>query len=437
MPSLCVVGAQWGDEGKGKLVDYLTSNADWVVRFQGGNNAGHTLVVDGVKTKLSLVPSGILRPKAVCLVGAGVVLNPRVFLDEIAGLRQAGVDVNPKRLVVDRDAHLILDYHMALDQAREEAKGKNKIGTTGRGIGPAYEDRAARCGVRLAELFALNELKPKLEEIVQQRNLYLREVLKSSLEVRFDEVWRTVTDAAERIGPFVGNTSLILHGALKREEKVVFEGAQGSLLDINFGTIPFVTSSNTLSGAVATGCGVGPNSVGYILGVAKAYATRVGAGPFPTELEDETGNYLREKGAEFGTVTGRPRRCGWMDAFALKRAVRLNGLDSLAITKLDVLSGLKKIKVCIKYKMDGVELDDVPSLVSEYARVEPEYVEFDGWSEPLTNVTKWHKLPAQTRLYLSTLSEIVGVPISIASVGPDRKSTLFSSGASYVKNFLD
>lgn len=437
MPSLVVIGAQWGDEGKGKLVDYLTSKADWVVRFQGGNNAGHTLVVDGVKTKLSLVPSGILRPNATCLIGAGVVLNPRVFLDEIAGLRTAGVDVNPKRLVVDREAHLILEYHMALDQAREEAKGKNKIGTTGRGIGPAYEDRAARCGVRMAELFDLKELRVKLENVVAERNLYLKEVLKSGVQVRFEDVWRTVTDAAERIGPFVGNTSLLLHGAISRQEKVVFEGAQGSLLDATFGTVPFVTSSNTIAGAVATGCGVGPKSVGYVLGVAKAYSTRVGSGPFPTELEDETGNYLREKGAEFGTVTGRPRRCGWLDAFALKRACRLNGVDSLAITKLDVLSGLDKIKVCIRYRMDGVELEDMPALGSEYQRVVPEYVEFDGWSEPISHITKWHKLPAQTRLYLSTLSEIVGVPISIVSVGPDRKSTMFLSGASYVKNFLD
>jgi len=436
MPSLVVIGSQWGDEGKGKLVDYLTSRADWVVRFQGGNNAGHTLVVNGVKTKLNLVPSGILRQDTKCLIGAGVVVNPQVLFDEVEGLRKVNIDVKPGRLFVDRDAHLVLDYHIALDNAREEARGKNKIGTTGRGIGPAYEDRAARCGVRVADLMALDDLKNQIKENVDLKNAYLKHLLNSSLQVSFDAVWDSLRKAADFMAPYICNGSRLLDIALRANESIVFEGAQGSLLDQTFGAVPFVTSSSTISGAVTTGCGIGPQYIDYVLGVAKAYATRVGSGPFPTELSDAQGDQLREKGAEFGTVTGRPRRCGWFDAVAMKRAVRLNGIDSLAVTKLDVLSGLEKIKVCIKYTLDGRELDDVPDVLAQYDQVKPHYIELDGWNETLEGVRKWHDLPATARLYLSTLSEIVGCPITIVSVGAERESTIFSSGASFVKNFV-
>lgn len=436
MSSLVVVGAQWGDEGKGKLVDYLTSNADWVVRYQGGNNAGHTLVVDGKKTKLSLVPSGILHPAVRCLIGAGVVLNAQVLQEEMNGLRSAGVNVSPDRLVIDREAHLILAYHVAIDQAREEQKGVNKIGTTGRGIGPAYESRAARNGVRMADLFDLPALREKLQVNVDEANLYLRHVAGSSTQVAFNEEWDRVQRAAELLKPYVANGSLLIDRAIAAGARVVFEGAQGTLLDQSFGAVPFVTSSHTLAGGATVGCGIGPKRIEYVLGVAKAYATRVGGGPFPTELNDATGDLIRTRGAEFGTVTGRPRRCGWFDAVALRRAVRLNGIDSLAITKLDVLSGLPKVKICVKYRLDGQELEDMPALLSEYPRLEPVFAELDGWSEDLSGVSKWHQLPGSTRLYLSTLSEAVGCPVSIASVGPDRSATLFSSGARYLMNFV-
>jgi adenylosuccinate synthase len=436
MPSLVVVGAQWGDEGKGKLVDYLTSKADWVARYQGGNNAGHTLVVDGVKTKLSLVPSGILRKHSRCLIGAGVVVSGEVLLSEMESLRKAGVEVTPDRLVLDRDAHLILDYHIAIDTAREEARGQNKIGTTGRGIGPCYEDRAHRCGVRLADLLALNDLKSRLQANVDHNNAYLKEVLKSKLSVNFDEQWSKIEKLATIFKPYIGNVSLLLDGAVKRGEKIVFEGAQGTLLDQCFGSLPYVTSSSTLAGAVTTGCGIGPRSINYVLGVAKAYSTRVGGGPFPTELHDQTGDRIREAGGEFGTVTGRPRRCGWFDAVAMKRAVRLNGIDSLAITKLDVLSGFDKLRICIKYLLDGKEVEDMPALASELDRVEPQFIELDGWHEDLSKVRKWHQLPPAVKLYISTVAEIVACPITIVSVGPDREQTIFSSGASFVKNFV-
>lgn len=437
MPTLTVIGAQWGDEGKGKLVDYLTSKADLVVRFQGGSNAGHTLVVDGVKTKLSLVPSGILRKHSKCLIAAGVVINPQTLLSEVNELRKVGVDVSPERLVIDRDAQLVLDSHVAIDQAREERKGKDKIGTTGRGIGPAYEDRASRNGVRVADLSALSELKKRLEEDSIVKNDYLKYALKSSVQVSFSETWSKIEEAAKFLLPYMGNGSLLLEQTIKRGERVVFEGAQGTLLDQVHGTNPFVTSSSTISGGVLTGCGIGPKHLDHILGVCKAYSTRVGSGPFPTELNNELGERLRQVGAEFGANTGRPRRCGWFDSVAMRRAVRLNGIDSLVVTKLDVLSGIEKLKICIRYHLDGKEIADVPSLASECDRITPEYIELDGWEETLTGVQKWHQLPSTTRLYLSTLSEILACPISIISVGPERNSTIFSSSASFVKNFVD
>lgn len=437
MLSLAVMGAQWGDEGKGKLVDYLTSAADYVVRFQGGNNAGHTLVVDGVKTKLSLVPSGILRSGTKGLIGAGVVVNPTVLLEEMDRLDKAGVKVTPDRLVIDRDAQVILDYHIAIDIAREESKGASNIGTTRRGIGPTYEDRAARCGVRFGELHDLAVLKKRLAPVVAEKNLYLSKVLGSSQQVSFDEIWTKVESYAQQLGSYVGDVSLILNKARLTGKKIVFEGAQGTLLDQTFGSVPFVTSSNTITGAIMTGCGVGPKAVDYVLGVAKAYCTRVGSGPFPSELNDEIGTFMRDKGDEYGTITRRPRRCGWFDAVAMRRSIGLNGLESLVITKLDVLSGLKELKICIKYKLDGKEIEDFPSLLSDFERIEPIYITLAGWQEDITSVRKWHELPAAARLYLSTVSEILGVPVNIVSVGAERESTLFSRSAKFLQKFME
>lgn len=436
MSSLVLIGAQWGDEGKGKLVDYLTAKADCVVRFQGGNNAGHTIVVDGKKTKLSLVPSGILRPGVRCMLGAGTVVNPDVLLQEIQGLQANGIEVTPDRLIIDENAHLILDYHIAIDKTREELKGKEKIGTTGRGIGPAYEDRARRTGIRFGQFFEMEELKAQLKENIEERQLTLSSVLKSDFKLDFDAQWQACQNYAEKLRPFIGNVSLELDRHLKAEKRVLFEGAQGTLLDQTFGALPFVTSSNTTAGAVTTGAGIAPKHIDYVLGVSKAYSTRVGSGPFPTELVDKTGDFIRERGGEFGTVTGRPRRIGWFDAVALKKAIRLNGFNSLAITKLDVLTGVEKIKLCVKYKLNGREIEDVPSLSSHFAKVEPEYIEFEGWQDSLGQIRKWHKLPKSVRFYLSTLSEIVGCPISLVSVGAEREDTIFMSNSQFVKNFM-
>ena len=435
MGSVVVIGAQWGDEGKGKIVDFLCRRADWAVRFQGGNNAGHTLVVNGVKTKLNLVPSGILNNDTRCLIAAGVVIDPVVLKDEMEKLRGSGVTVSPERLMLDREAQLILPYHIAIDQAREENKGANKIGTTGRGIGPAFEDRARRSGVRLAELLNLGELKSHLEENVEHANLYLERVLSNSRRVQFDKIWELVEQAASELSPFIGNGSLLLHTALSRGARVVFEGAQGSMLDQTFGALPFVTSSNTISGAVCTGAGIGPRHIGHVLGIAKAYCTRVGEGPFPSELFDSLGEEIRARGGEFGTVTGRPRRCGWFDAVAMRRAVRLSGLDSLGITKLDVLSGINSIKVCTSYRLDGKVLDDMPALASELARVEPEYQELDGWTEDVSQARSLSELPLQARTLLEVISEASGCPIAMVGVGAEREAGFFTERADFLKNF--
>jgi len=435
MPSVVVIGAQWGDEGKGKIVDCLTKASDWAVRFQGGNNAGHTLVVGGQKTKLHLVPSGILRPSTKCLIGAGMVVNPAVLIKEIEALRLGGVDVNPARLMIDEAAHLLLGYHPAIDMAREERLGRKKLGTTGRGIGPAYEDRAARCGVRFADLQALPELKERLAQQIEERNLYLRHVLASRSQVAFEEVWQLILRTKEELGSYIGNGGFALEQALSAGQRVVFEGAQGTMLDQTFGTLPFVTSSSTLSGAVAVYSGVSLKRLNYVLGVAKAYCTRVGAGPFPTELHGELGDYIRNRGAEYGTTTGRPRRCGWFDLMVLKRAMRLNGLDSLAITKLDVLTGLDSIKVCVGYLLEGKELDDVPALSSEYSRVEPQLVEMKGWKESVEGVRNWQELPQEARAYLEFISSWLQCPVSMAGVGAEREAVIISPDARLLRSF--
>ena len=349
MPSLVVIGAQWGDEGKGKLVDYLTAACGYVVRYQGGNNAGHTLVVDGKKTKLSLIPSGVLRSETCCVIAAGVVVDLSVLMGEILELEKSGIILRPEKFLIDREANIIFSYHCEVDLAREENKGADKIGTTGRGIGPAYEEKASRSSIRFADLFDLDSLRVKLQRNIEHWNKYLQHVLLSERRADFESEWSRTCTLAAKLLPFIGNASLEIDNALERGEKVLFEGAQGTLLDQSFGTVPYVTSSHTLAGAVSTGC---PKRINYVLGVAKAYSTRVGSGPYPTEIHDSVADLIREKGAEFGTVTGRPRRCGWFDALAMKRAVRLNGIDSLVLTKLDVLCGLEKIKICTGYHLD-------------------------------------------------------------------------------------
>lgn len=437
MPSVVVIGAQWGDEGKGKLVDYLTVNANWVVRFQGGNNAGHTLVVDGKKTKLSLIPSGVLRSQTHCVIAAGVVVDPLVLLKEIDELKKAGIAVTPQKLLIDRDANLIFSYHCEVDIAREESKGVEKIGTTGRGIGPAYEERASRSSIRFAELLEPETLKLKLEKNIAHWNSYLKNVLGSERQVDFDREWLKVNDFIPKLVPFIGNASLDIDNALEDNQRVLFEGAQGTLLDQVFGTVPYVTSSNTLAGAVCTGCGIGPKRVNYVLGVAKAYSTRVGGGPYPTEIHDKVADTIREKGAEFGTVTGRPRRCGWFDAFAMRRAVRLNGIDSLAITKLDVLGGLETIKICTSYTLDGKELLDMPSLPTELDRVQAKYIEVPGWGDEILNAKSWDQLPQNAKSFLDTIAKLSGCKISMVSVGAERLSTIFSSDADFIKKFIE
>jgi adenylosuccinate synthase len=437
MSSLVVIGAQWGDEGKGKLVDYLTRNVDYVVRFQGGNNAGHTVVVDGAVTKLNLIPSGILHEKVCCLLGAGVVLDGVHLIEELNNLKQGELAISPSRFVIDENAELVLEYHRAIDKAREVRKSKDqKIGTTGKGIGPAYEDKVARTGVRFAELSRLDLLKPKLEETVAYKNRYLRFVLESDIQVSFEEVWIDIQKISESLLQYKGNVTTILNEAIVIDKKIVYEGAQGTLLDINFGCKPFVTSSNTIAGGVSTGCGIGPHHVGYVLGVAKAYSTRVGSGPFPTELQDMIGDKLRDNGNEYGTVTKRPRRCGWFDAVLVKYAVKLSGMQSLALTKLDVLAGFEKIKLCHRYLKTGTKVTTYPTLSSDFDEITPDYIELEGWDADIVKAKKWHELPASAKLYIQAVSEIVECPVDIVSVGAERESTIFSSHAEHMRNFL-
>jgi adenylosuccinate synthase len=427
MSAVTIVGAQWGDEGKGKIVDLLAEEADWVVRFQGGNNAGHTLVVDGSKTTLSLVPSGILRDSTKCLIGAGTVFNPSVLVAEISKLQTAGVSVSPSRLIIDRDAHVVLDYHVALDQERERSAKFTRIGTTGRGIGPAYEDRAARIGIRAGELQYPDLLKERVAVLVEDANEQLSSLLGSARRVDFAGLWERLVQEAQILTPYLGNGSLLVGDASQRGENILFEGAQGVLLDGVHGTYPYVTSPSTIAGAVCTGVGIGPREVGLVLGVAKAYATRVGEGPFPSEMESSVGEEVRERGHEFGSVTGRPRRCGWFDLIAMKRAKRLSGLDALVLTKLDVLSGLRTIRVCTGYTYAGKALDDVPSLAHEFAAVEPQFVELPGWGD-LREVRAWGDLPELVLKFVRFLEAETRLPVALVSVGPERGAVVWRPG---------
>lgn len=436
MPGIVIVGAQWGDEGKGKFVDVLTERADWVVRFQGGSNAGHTIVIDGVKTALSLLPSGILRPQVRCLLGAGVVVNPAVLIAEIERLTKMCGEVSPERLVIDRDAHLVLDYHVAVDKAREQQRGVNRIGTTGKGIGPAYEDRSQRSGIRVADLLDLESIRERVKAHVEEKNKILRHVLESDTQVEFGPLWEALTAHAQILVPYIGNGSSIVHGALLEGKRVIFEGAQGVLLDQMHGTYPYVTSSHTVAGGAAIGCGIGPRMIDSVIGLAKAYTTRVGEGPFPTEIVGGVGDELRSRGHEFGTLTGRPRRCGWLDAVALRRAVRISGIDSLIITKLDVLSGQPSLKICTGYRSGSRLLDDLPALPREFSEITPEYVELPGWDSDITQARSWDELPKAVQNYVREIERLVDCPVYLASVGPGREATIPLNPPALLKGFL-
>ncbi len=422
MPNVVVVGAQWGDEGKGKIVDLLTHEADVVVRYQGGPNAGHTLVVDGRKTVLHQVPSGILHPGKRCLIGNGVVLDPDTLVREIDGLKGQGFLTDDAQLRVSPAAHVIMPYHRRLDVARERARGDKAIGTTRRGIGPCYEDKIARRGVRIGDLFQPEKLARLVTERLVEANGQLTALGDAPLDA--NEVIRTVHTPARRIAPHVADTSLLLAEESRQGSAILFEGAQGTLLDVDHGTYPFVTSSNTTAAAAATGSGCGPTAIDQVVGITKAYATRVGGGPFPTELDDEVGVLLRRTGEEFGATTGRPRRCGWLDAVVLRYAARINGLTGLAVTKVDVLSGFETLKLCVAYEVDGVRLTELPTDAELLARVTPVYEEHPGWSERLSGLRHFEELPKSARAYLARIEELTGVPVTIVSMGPERDDTI-------------
>lgn len=420
--NVVVVGAQWGDEGKGKIVDWLTSKVDGVVRFNGGNNAGHTIVVNGNKTVLRLIPSGVMHPTMQCYLGNGVVFSPSAFFSELDQLKEHGMDAE-SRLHVSGNCALLMPYHVALDHARENNLGKKKIGTTGRGIGPAYEDKVARRTVRVADLYNVPFFEERVRTALEYHNFELTHFLHAEA-LDPQKVIDEVLGFADRLKPRVMDVSHTLNKLMAEGKQFLFEGAQGSMLDIDHGTYPFVTSSNTVAGSACAGAGVGPHQLNYVLGITKAYCTRVGEGPFPTELFDETGELLRKKGNEFGAVTGRPRRCGWFDGAALRRAVQINGLTGLAIMKLDVLDGMDTVKLGVGYLYKGEKIDIMPAGADAVAECEPIYEEFPGWKESTFGVQKWEDLPESAQRYLTRLAEVAGAPIAVVSTGPDRVQTI-------------
>lgn len=417
-----VVGTQWGDEGKGKVVDVLTEKADYVIRFQGGANAGHTLIINQKKYILHLIPSGIFRPHTVCVIGNGVVVDPEILVEEIEKLKKEGIEIHPKKLLISEKAQTIMPYHKALDIAREKKADANKIGTTCRGIGPCYEDKVARRGFRLIELTNPQSFREKLKKILEEKN-YLLSYFEFE-PLKFEEIYEKYVEFGKYIKPFLTDVSKVLWEAHKAGKNLLFEGAQGTFLDIDHGTYPYVTSSNTVAGNACCGTGIGPTEINCVLGIVKAYTTRVGEGPFPTELKDELGEYLRERGGEYGATTGRPRRCGWLDLIMLKTAVRLNGITNLAVTKLDVLSGLDTIKVCVGYKHQDKIIDHFPSAVEELLKIEPIYKEFPGWKKDINKVKRFEDLPEQAKNYLKFIEDYLNVPMALVSVGPERESCL-------------
>ena len=430
--NVVIIGTQWGDEGKGKIIDWLSESTQGVVRFQGGHNAGHTLIINGQKTVLRLIPSGIMHAGLPCFIGNGVVLSPEALFKEIGELESAGVDVR-SRLRISEACTLILPYHIAVDQAREIKRGAAKIGTTGRGIGPAYEDKVARRALRVQDLFYPEVFAEKLKEVMEYHNFMLTQYLGASA-LDYQTVLDETLAFAEQLRPMVIDVSATLHEIQEKGGRLLFEGAQGTLLDVDHGTYPYVTSSNCVAGAAAAGAGVGPTKLNYILGITKAYCTRVGAGPFPTELynaegmNDASGKHMADVGKEFGSVTGRARRCGWFDAAALKRSIQINGVTGLSMMKLDVLDGLPEVKLCVGYQVDGKQVDLLPRGADEVARCVPVYETFAGWSESTFGLTKWDELPANAQAYLNRIEQVCGVPIDIVSTGPDRVHTINKSG---------
>ena len=422
MANVVVIGTQWGDEGKGKIVDWLSERADVVVRFQGGHNAGHTLVIDGVTYKLNLLPSGVVRGGKLSIIGNGVVVDPWALADEIEGMRAQGIAISPENLSIAENAPLILPLHRALDQAREAALGKARIGTTGRGIGPAYEDKVARRAIRVGDLAEPQVLAEKVDRLLLHHNALLRGL--GLPEVDRDGLIQALEEITPKILPFAGTVWKQLDEARRAGKRILFEGAQGTMLDIDHGTYPFVTSSNSVAGMAAVGSGQGPGAVDYVLGIVKAYTTRVGSGPFPTELHDDVGKGLGERGREFGTVTGRARRCGWFDAVLVRQAVKVNGIDGIALTKADVLDGMDELKVCIGYRIDGESLDHLPASSVQQAKVEPVYEVMEGWSETTRGARSWADLPATAVKYIRRIEEIIGAPVAMLSTSPEREDTI-------------
>ena len=425
MTNVAVIGSQWGDEGKGKIVDWLSERADLIVRFQGGHNAGHTLVIDGVSYKLSLLPSGVVRPGKVGIIGNGVVIDPHALLAEMDRLAEQDVVVTKDNLRIAENATLILSLHRELDGIREDAASNNsgtKIGTTRRGIGPAYEDKVGRRAIRVLDLANLETLPPKIDRILTHHNALRRGL--GHEEVSFDAIFEELKQVADKIVPFSEPVWRLLDEEKRKGSRILFEGAQGTLLDIDHGTYPFVTSSNTVAGQAAAGSGMGPGSVGYVLGITKAYTTRVGEGPFPTEQDNEVGNFLGERGHEFGTVTGRKRRCGWFDAVLVRQAVATNGITGIALTKLDVLDGLEEIKVCVGYMLDGERVDYLPASQGRQARVEPIYETIEGWTDTTVGARSWNDLPAQAVKYVRMVEELIGCPVALLSTSPEREDTI-------------
>jgi len=420
--NVVIVGTQWGDEGKGKIVDLLAEHAHVVVRFQGGNNAGHTMVVDGEQLITHLIPSGILQRK-LCIIGNGVVVDPAVLIKEMDNLSSRGIDIASDKLKISERAHLIMPYHQAVDHAREKFKGDKKIGTTGRGIGPAYEDKSTRRGIRFVDLLDAEEFREKVNTIVDEKNFYLKNYL-SADTLDGSDIIKQYEIYAERLAPYVANISIIIDNAIKKGQQVLFEGAQGTHLDIDHGTYPFVTSSNTLAGNACCGAGIGPGAITDVIGIAKAYTTRVGAGPFPSELFDEIGDLIQEKGAEFGATTGRRRRCGWLDTVILRNAVRLNGLTGLAVTKLDVLGQLDTLKICTSYEYKGEILNDFPASLKVLSDCQPVYETLQGWSENISGAKKIKDLPENVKSYLKRIEELTETPIHIISLGAERNQTI-------------
>lgn len=423
MSAFIVIGAQWGDEGKGKMTDYLAEDADVVVRFQGGNNAGHTVVVGDKEYKLRLIPSGILYDDKTNVIGNGVVVDPKALFEEIEYLEGVGVKITPEKLIISDRAHLIMPYHKVLDKLKEKARGKNDIGTTGRGIGPCYTDKFERCGIRVCDLMHEDVFREKLEQNIEAKNAYITKVLGGE-PLNYEEILKEYLELAKKLKPFVADTSVKVYDAIKADKTVLFEGAQGMLLDIDYGTYPYVTSSNTTAGGVAAGSGIGPRMITNAVGIAKAYTTRVGKGPFPTELDNEIGEWIREKGHEYGVNTGRSRRCGWLDLVILKTSVRVSGLTSLAVTKIDTLAGLDKIKVCVGYKFNGEIIDYFPASLEDLALCEPVYEEFDGWDDSVAEARSYDELPENAKKYIERIEEFTGTRVSIVSVGPKRDQTM-------------